>query len=198
MAAAPKQAHPDDSQIEAYCLGKIPEHEAAGLEEHLLVCESCQQRVAEGDAYIKSMRNAGAQFRSKEAKPRMAWKAAGLVPVLGVALVVAGVSTYVYSQRAVGPRVSVALEVTRGGPAITQAPAGRSLLLSPDLAGLPELALYRLEMVDRNGKRVFQQEFAIGKTIEVPAQSAGTYFIRLYTSEGALLREFALDLQRAK
>jgi len=196
MATARKKTHPDDSEIEAYCLGKVPEHESAELEEHLLLCESCQQRVAEVDAYVKSMRDAGTHFRAEELRPQRAWRASGLVPVLGVALVVGGIGTYVYNQRAVGPRVSVALEVTRGATTAARAPAGRPLLLNPQLDGLPALGTYRLEIVDRNGKRVFEQEFSTGKALEAPAQSPGLYFVRLYTPQGTLLREFALETQK--
>lgn len=197
MATARKKTHLDDSQIEAYCLGTIPEPELAELEEHLLTCETCQQRVAEVDGYVKSMRHASARFRAEEEKPRRVWKAAGLVPVLGVALVVVGIGAFLHNQRAVGPRIPVALEVTRGS-VLAQAPADRPLLLNPGLEGLPTLAEYRLEMVDRNGKRIFQGNFLPGKGVETLAQASGIYFVRLYTLQGTLLREFGLEIQSGK
>ena len=197
MAAARKKTHPDDSAIEAYCLGKTPEAELAELEEHLLICESCQKRVTECDAYVRSMRHASARVRAEEQKPRKAFTASGLVPILGIALLVGGIGTYVHSQRAVGPRVSVALEVTRGATT-TQAPAGRPLLLHPQLEGLPAQAGYRMEIVDQKGGRVFGQEFATGKAIDAPAQKPGVYFVRLYAREGNLLREFGLNIQNEK
>jgi len=43
MATARKKTHLDDSQIEAYCLGDVPEPELTELEEHLLTCEACQR-----------------------------------------------------------------------------------------------------------------------------------------------------------
>jgi Putative zinc-finger len=196
MATTRKKTHLDDSQIEDYCLGKIPEPELEEVEEHLLICESCQQRVAEGDAYAKSMQDASLHFRAQEQKPRTAWAASGLVPVLAVALVVVGVGTFLHSdQGSGGPRVPVALEVTRGAGVLAQAPARRSLLLNPGLDGLPALTVYRLEMVDRNGKRVFQRDFTPGKGVEAPSQTSGIYFVRLYTIPGVLLREYALEIR---
>jgi hypothetical protein len=196
MATARKRAHLDDSQIEAYCLGNVPEPELTELEEHLLICESCQQRVTEGDAYVRSMQNASSRFRAEEQKPRKAWAASGLIPVLGVALALAGFGVFLrMNQSSAGPRIPVALEATRGAGVLAQAPAGRLLLLNPGLDGLPALAGYRLEMVDRNGKRVFQGDLIPGKGVETPAEASGIYFVRLYTPPGTLLREYALEIQ---
>ena len=196
MATARKKTHLDDWQIEAYCLGKIPEPELTELEEHLLTCESCQQRVAEGDAFVHSMRYASTRIREAEHTPRRAWAASGLIPVLAVALVLVGLGTYLrMNVPGEGPRVPVALDVMRGAGILARAPAGRSLLLNPGIAGLPALAGYRLEMVDRDGKRVFQGDFTPGKGVEAPSQSSGTYFVRLYTPPGMLLREYALEIR---
>jgi hypothetical protein len=196
MATARKKTHLDDSQIEAYCLGKIPEPELTELEEHLLTCESCQQRVTEGDAYLRSMQNASSRVRAGEQKPPKAWAASGLIPVLGFALVVAGFGAFLrMNQEGAGPRVPVALEVTRGAGVLAQAPAGRSLLLNPGLDGVPALAAYRLQMVDRNGKRVFQAVFIPGKGAEAPSLASGIYFVRLYSLPGILLREYALEIR---
>jgi hypothetical protein len=195
MATARKKTHLDDSQIDDYCLGKIPELELVELEEHLLTCESCQQRVTDGDAFVKSIQLAGARLPVDERKPQKAWTASGLVPVLAVVLVVVGVGTFLSVEQRSGPRIAVALEVTRGAGVLAQAPAGRSLLLNPGIEGLPQLPGYRLEMVDRNGKRVFQRDFQSGKGVEAPSQVSGIYFVRLYTIPGALLREYALEIR---
>lgn len=196
MATARKKTHLDDCQIEEYCQGKIQEPELTELEEHLLTCESCQQRVTEGDAYVQSMRYASARTRAEEHTPRRAWAASGLIPVLGIALVLVGLGTFLrMNLPGARPRVPVALEVMRGAGILARAPAGRLLLLNPGVDGLPALAGYRLEMVDRDGKRVFQGDFVPGKGVEAPSQSSGTYFVRLYTPPGMLLREYALEIQ---
>lgn len=196
MAIPRKKTHLDDSQIEAYCLGKIPDTELADWEGHLLTCESCQQRVTDGDVYVRSMRNASARYRAEEQKPRKAWTVSGLVPFLGVALAVVGFGTFlIMNHPSTGLRVPVALEATRGAGVLAQAPADRPLLLNPGLGGIPELPGYRLEMVDRNGKRVFQADFIPGKGVEAPSQASGIYFVRLYTLQSILLREYALEIR---
>lgn len=51
-------AHIDDDALEAYSMKRLAEVEAAPLEEHLLICHLCQDRLAEWDTYIRSMQSA--------------------------------------------------------------------------------------------------------------------------------------------
>ena len=45
-----------EEALEQYVLGKLTEVEATTVEEHLLVCADCQQRVTELDEYVPAMR----------------------------------------------------------------------------------------------------------------------------------------------
>jgi hypothetical protein len=51
-------SHPDDEQLELYALGRLNEPEQAVIEEHLLICEACRQRLDQIEAYAKAMRRA--------------------------------------------------------------------------------------------------------------------------------------------
>ena len=55
--------HLDDEEIEKYSMGDISEKEASRFEEHLLICESCQNRVSESDSYVSTMQCASARIR---------------------------------------------------------------------------------------------------------------------------------------
>jgi hypothetical protein len=45
-----------DDEMERYCLGKVKkEAELAPIEEHLLVCESCVERVEKAQRYVDTM-----------------------------------------------------------------------------------------------------------------------------------------------
>ena len=55
--------HLDDEEIEQFSLGELADDEAPRFEEHLLICESCQNRVTETDKYTLSMRSASARLR---------------------------------------------------------------------------------------------------------------------------------------
>lgn len=193
--------HPNDDELEQYSMEALPESEASGLEEHLLICEHCRQRLAEADSYTASMRGAAARFRNRQPpapvkaqRPRWAWFR--LLPALAaLAVLVIVLGWWSGSSDLAGPPFAISLEATRGAADVAWAPADTWLLVRLDLAGLPDLPSYRLEMVDANGATVWQgaapAHNARAET-KIPQTKAGTYFIRVYTPAGELLREFGL------
>jgi anti-sigma factor RsiW len=52
LATAKPRIHPDEELLEEYCLGRVQEPRLADLEEHLLLCPLCCQRVADLDEYL--------------------------------------------------------------------------------------------------------------------------------------------------
>lgn len=50
--------HISDDDLELYAMDRLTEAEAAPVEEHLLVCEGCRERLAEWDEYVRAMRAA--------------------------------------------------------------------------------------------------------------------------------------------
>jgi anti-sigma factor RsiW len=50
--------HTADDDLEAYSRGQLSMAASAQLEEHLLVCARCQERLAGWDEYIPAMRAA--------------------------------------------------------------------------------------------------------------------------------------------
>jgi hypothetical protein len=54
--------HLDEGQIESYSMQMGDAQEAARFEEHLLICETCQERLMEMDSYIASMRQAAGMW----------------------------------------------------------------------------------------------------------------------------------------
>ncbi|MGD1097102.1 MAG: zf-HC2 domain-containing protein [Bryobacteraceae bacterium] len=48
--------HISDDQLELYLMGRLNEQELAPLEEHLLICEECRDRLEKTEAYIAAMR----------------------------------------------------------------------------------------------------------------------------------------------
>lgn len=48
--------HPEEERLEQYALGKLAGDELGQVEEHLLVCETCRDRLAELDADIRAIR----------------------------------------------------------------------------------------------------------------------------------------------
>jgi hypothetical protein len=194
--------HVDAEDLERYSMGTSPPEEAALIEEHLLTCEACQDRLLEADEYQSVMRASSAHLRrtertSKTTPKEREWRIPtwfpGLVAVAcGIVLVVA----MLHFVRPPGPAVAVSLTALRSDGAGNSAPSGRDLVLHPDLTGLAENSSYRLEIVDQTGHMVRQG--MLGRTqngIRVAGLGAGLYFVRVYLPAGELLREYGLRIQ---
>jgi anti-sigma factor RsiW len=50
--------HPDDEVVEAYAMGRLEEPVLSEYEEHLLICDRCQERLQQIDEYVDAMRRA--------------------------------------------------------------------------------------------------------------------------------------------
>lgn len=200
--------HMDEEAIEKYSLGNISEEEASRFEEHLLICESCQDRVTESDSYVSTMQCAGAQIRAKAVKTeKRRWSFPRLVPALAVAasfMFLAFVGLHWSNGQGKGPKtrepaVTIHLAATRGNGIEAKAPADRALTLQLDLAGLPPESSRRVEIVDQVGARVWQGVITTAPQdskaiVSVPQIPRGLYFVRAYAPSGKLLREYGLEV----
>ncbi len=194
--------HLEEQDLEKYSMGKLPETLLPAFEEHLLACIPCQDRLLEMEAFVNAVRSVSPTLRAAPRPgwrrwftwPRPAW--IGAIAVSTVALTVGLVR--LPSRPGLSTPTAVFLRSTRGveGLALASAPAGQPVSLNIDLTELPVLPSYRLEIVDAAGKPVW-------KTTTVPQNgrieqlvttvlSAGRHYLRLYSPEGALLREFGL------
>ena len=194
--------HMDEEEIERYSMGAMPEEAIAPFEEHLLICEPCQLRLAQSDAYVGTMRQASARLRAAPPKRGFEWlRFPRLVPALAgmaVAVVAAGLWLSRVDMGQAHP-FALDLEATRGAAVFeAKAPAGRWLLLRLDLANLPASSWYRLEMVDGVGNRVWQATVPAQGSKEgfkVPGTQPGIYFVRVYWPPGQLLREYGFEVE---
>jgi hypothetical protein len=194
--------HAEEGLLERYSLGALDETDLARVEEHLLICETCRDRLQEADVYTAAMRGAAqslrmeTQFRARE--PARSW-----FPLWSDALAVSlALLTFVLvwgpwriHTPVAGPPVAVLLETTRDSRTQT-APASRPLLLTADLAQLASYPAYRLEVVDAMGHHVIGSPPTPGSgklSLLIPGGLArGAYYVRLYAASGEFLREFGL------
>ena len=65
MGTKEQSNHIEEETLELYALGRLGEDEAAPVEEHLLVCHFCQDRLAATDEYIRTVRAAAHKLPSK-------------------------------------------------------------------------------------------------------------------------------------
>ena len=196
--------HATDEQLEQYGIGRLRGSELEAVEEHLLLCPLCQDRMTEMDEFLRAMRSAAASFQRRRASlpgvwraaftwPRLAWAAAALV-----ALATLGIG-WRTGRLTPAPPVAVALTSIRGPEGVSAAaPARRPLALSLDVNGVPEFARYGVRLVDATGQELWRSTAARtdGQAATLLAQGygSGRYYLRLFSPSGEFLREYPLRI----
>ena len=191
--------HVDAEDLERYSMGASPPEAIPFIEEHLLTCDSCRNRLLETDAYLLAMRTSSEQLRRDEKAAKIReWRIPVWFPVMAT-VAACGIMLVVATPRFIrspGPAVAVSLTALRSGGAGNSAPSGRELMLHPDLTGLAEDSSYRLEIVDQTGHTVRQGKLTRAQNgIQVRGLDAGLYFVRVYLPAGELLREYGLQIR---
>ena len=54
--------HASDDRLERYAMQTLPDSESRPLEEHLVMCQSCRERLDETEQYVAAMRSAAAKI----------------------------------------------------------------------------------------------------------------------------------------
>jgi hypothetical protein len=93
---------------------------------------------------------------------------------------------------------TVNLQTWRGRPGSAAAKAGKALFLNLNLTGIPRHDSYRIELVDSDGRSIWQQVIPAPRTEVLRARSealqAGLYYVRASASPEGLLREYELHI----
>ncbi len=69
--------HLADDVIESYLRGALPEDTLSEAEQHLLICETCRERMVQWDGYIRAMKDASRRLAEK---PKRQWNYRVLLP----------------------------------------------------------------------------------------------------------------------
>jgi len=189
-------SHPSEEILEEYVFHRLPGVLVAQVEEHLLICESCQDAVAETDRFVSAMRTANEQPVSAIGPFRSAWRTGtNLAPVLAL-VILALVAVWKHSPEASAP-VAVSLSSLRGAALLSSAPAGKPLQLSIEAPDLTADREYRVELVDAKGRPVWKGAVSAtdGQLVATMTKplGIGVYWVRLYGTDSELLREFGLS-----
>ena len=188
-------SHPSEEILEEYVFHRLPEILAAKVEEHLLICQDCQDAITGTDQFLAALKAASSQ--PAPASVRQGWLGARTnpVPVLALALL-ALVLVWKHPQVASSP-VAVSLSSLRGKNPLSPAPAGKPLQLSVDMPDLPSGSKYGVEVVDSTGRPVWKSAVSDidGKLVATMSKplAGGVYWVRLYGTNSELLREFGLS-----
>jgi anti-sigma factor RsiW len=202
--------HCTEASLELYALGQLDEATTETIEEHLLVCDACRERLDAEDRYVHAMSAAASRLRLEPAPgssrildkakewfrmPVPIWGAAALAACL---MVVVSTIPMRHGIPASGTPVAVALLAERGGSA--QAPAQRLLDLKLDARGLSLGQKVRVALVDARGVEL--EEAVVpqtGESINLKTHAVlqpGQYYVRAYAA-GAVdpAREFAMEVK---
>jgi hypothetical protein len=198
--------HPSDEALEQYATHSLPEPALAEIEEHLLVCSQCQERLEEIDAYVSAMRSAAKRLDQEDESRKRYWARISRVltfrrfgwAMAVTALVLGAVALRIATRqdRTAAP-FALLLETSRGSE-MQHAPAGRRLELSLDTQGLPSFSRYAVEIIDESKQLQYESQVTAEKSVvraSLPAGlRRGTYFVRLYSPLRELLREYGLQI----
>ena len=196
-------SHISEDLLEKYALRKLTEQELATVEEHLLVCHKCQDRLDEVDEYIQVMKLAVSQHPTL--RPRLPSSRVWPFPArfwVATVLLIALVLAIPWQSRNV-PVHEVTLAASRGANPIptAEAAAGAALLLRMDVSEIVKFGGYQVSLVDSEGRELWRKRANANQnqlTVQSPGRlSAGKYWVRLSdTSEPAVfLREYGLELK---
>lgn len=199
--------HGTDDQWEEYALGRLPDSDVSLLEQHLMVCAACQEKLNRIEAFALGMRDALASEPlgyERAAAPRVDWfgwqslsifrRPAFSMAFGFIALVV--LVAVLSNGRTVAPSASLQLTAMRGEMPFTNPAREFDLTLSDaPRDGGP----FRIEVVNAMGVSMWS-----GLAASTPAGVQvklmhrlipGDYFVRLYTGSGNLLHEYGFRIR---
>ena len=180
--------HIPEEMLEEYAFARLREPQAGRVEEHLLICEVCQEALADLDDYIRAMKAATAE-------PAIPLRRRGSLPYVAAAAIAAGIAIALLWPARPAPAESVELFSMRGAE-MPRIHAHHPAELKIEVPDLPD-AVYRVDLVDAEGRLIWSGQVAAAekqlRVREPKALKAGLYWVRLYSPGGELLREFGLE-----
>jgi anti-sigma factor RsiW len=195
------QAHVSDERLEQYLLGRLPETEVNEVEDHLLVCPSCQDLLEETQEYMAAMKLATAQALSQPQRDSLwsKWlRFASAIPKPALAAAACALFAFILLVPRNQRTATVELESLRGPEAAAQAPANVRLTLRLSLVGM-EAATgpFEVRVADAGGSIVARTSVAVDGSravAQVEALPPGVYWVRLH-DKGEIVREFGLSVR---
>ena len=192
-------SHPTEEILEEYVFQRLPEPLIAQVEEHLLICESCQDGVMEIDRFVPAFKAAAGAAVPVAGPAISGWRTIPRRMTLAPAILLAILAFLAIRKDAheVTAPVAVSLSSVRGLKVLAPAPAGKPLELDIETPDLRSGSQYRIEVVDASGGPVWNG--AVTETggklaAHMPKTlGAGVYWVRLYGVDSQLLREFGLS-----
>jgi len=197
------QQHISDEALERYSMGTLGVDSVGEVEEHLLGCPSCQDRLVEADEFLALFRTAAAQ---EDAREMPWWRGIWMQRKIALAAVTAAAAVVLIflnvraPQPIPGAPATVMMESMRGPESSAHITSGRPYLLKFDVAPSEVGADSEVEVVDSAGNPVLtaRGEQRNGRlTASITKLARGSYWVRVYRKGGdrEIVAEYALEAQ---
>jgi hypothetical protein len=194
--------HGTDDQLEQYALGRMPDSDLLPLEEHLIICTVCQERLSEVESFIVGMREAlgTAPEPDLSVVPRIDWfgwlRRPAFQLAIGFAAVILVVAVYSNGRTKFVPSASLQLTAMRGEMPFT-VPAQQ---FDITLADAPrDNGSFHVEVVNATGDSIWAgaaENSPGGVRVRLSQRlMPGDYFVRLFSASGAMLHEYGFRIR---
>jgi hypothetical protein len=205
-----RQFHETDDSLELYALDRLTGTDLTRVEDHLIICVECRERLENTAAFAFAVRDAFKENPSLAPAPasrglnwfgwlrmdalNIAWKPQFALGAFAVIILATG-AYFLGTRPNSAPIASLQLTAMRGDIQTVPAAKVLDLTFSDSPAGGGP---FRVEVVDANGRSVWSGAASVkannlGARIEKPL-SPGTYFARMYDASGKLLHEYGLKV----
>ncbi len=193
--------HESDERLELYALQRLSDSDVIQIEEHLLVCESCRDRLEQNADFAIAMREAIESNPVPERKAWFGWLRPQLVFAGGLAVALLAMALVWNGRSTVNSVAVLQLAAMRGNAVATVHPAREldlTLLLTPeDAAGASAASV--VEVLESGGAALWSgtPEVANGrvKVKVVKTLPAGDYLAQYYDSPGHLVHEYSFHVK---
>jgi hypothetical protein len=208
--------HATDGQLEQYALGRLSTADLPPVEEHLLICSACQERLTGIGDFAIGMREAlslpgpdpedlpegeSESFALPRKGPgRASWLAWMRRPAVSMALGFAGllltIAIFSSNRTNYAPTAALLLTATRGEMPVAVPAREFDLTLTGDNPGPGP---FRVKVVNAMAVTMWSglaEGDSAGARVRVQQRLApGDYFVQLYSASGALLHEYGFRVR---
>jgi hypothetical protein len=192
--------HLEETLLDQYAMGTLPQESITEVEEHLLICPLCQHRLVAVDEFLPLFRSAATPVDVPAAPTWIGalafrrWFWSGTAAALAAFLIFLAIGD---AHKAKAPPAILLMQSLRGPEAGAEMISGRPCLLVFDLAIEAKPSGYEIEIVDSIGNEVLRKgaEVKDGRlALLVGPLARGSYWVRVYRTQTVrgLIAEYGL------
>jgi hypothetical protein len=193
--------HGTEDQLELYARGRLPESELPVLEEHLMICTDCREKLDEIGDFALGMQEASSKAAAPQTK-RVEWglgsffrRPAFAMGLAFVALIVV-MGLLANGRPRFAPSASLQLTATRGEMPVTVAARQFDVTLSD---GPREGGPFKVEVLTATGASAWSglaESGPAGVEFKLTQRlTQGDYFVRVFSVSGKMLREYGFRVK---